>query len=89
MQMKRIWKFPLAITDVQSVAMPRGARILAVDEQHGALTLWAEVDPSQPKVTRIIHIIGTGNPMPEHLGDYLGTAVIDPFVWHVYEDGAR
>jgi hypothetical protein len=86
--MRQVWKFPLTVTDRQSVAMPRNARILRVVVQRDTPTLWAEVDPSEPPVERIIRIFGTGHPLPARC-IYQGTAAIGRFVWHVYEEAAE
>lgn len=82
-----IWKFELEITDLQGVTMPDGAELLSVANQNGNLCLWAMVDPLKEKRRRYIEIIGTGNPMPMVGVDrkFIGTAVVDPFVWHVFE----
>lgn len=83
-----IWKFELAITDMQEVTMPDGAELLSVANQNGNLCLWAIVDPSKERRRRYIEIIGTGNPMPTDMGvdrKFIGTAVVNPFVWHVFE----
>lgn len=83
-----IWKFNLVITDMQEVVMPDGAELLSVANQRGVLCLWAMVDPLKEKRPRYIEIVGTGNPMPVDMGvdrKFIGTAVVDPFVWHVFE----
>lgn len=70
--------------------MPIGAEILHVDSQDGELCLWALVDtnPGTP-VTRVISVVDTGRRLwPEREGrrnDYIGSVVISPSVWHVFE----
>lgn len=64
----RIYKYPLVVTDVQTVLLPIGARVLSVQDQgswDGALALWAVVDAHQQSVERKVYIVGTGNPLPE------------------------
>ena len=85
-----IWKFELQITDLQEVTMPDGAELLSVANQNGSLCLWAMVDPdlSKEKRHRYIEIIGTGNPILVDVAidrKFIGTAVVSPFVWHVFE----
>ena len=83
-----IWKYELEIADMQEVTMPDGAELLSVANQDGNLCLWAMVDPSKEKRRRYIEIIGTGNPIFTDMGvdrEFIGTAVVDPFVWHVFE----
>lgn len=81
-----IWKYELELTDIQFVSMPFGSRLLSVGNQDGKLCLWALVDPDKAKVDRQIEVIGTGNPIPKYAGecDFIGTAIISPFVWHVF-----
>lgn len=85
--MRTIWKYTLQITDRQLVRMPAGAQILEAAEQDGKLCLWALVDPQAWAEVREISIVGTGNPVGDHIGagDHIGTAQIGPFVWHVFE----
>jgi hypothetical protein len=86
--MKTIWKFPLEVTDVQTVRMPRGARILCVQVQSGVPCLWAEVDPKAETELRTLRIYGTGHPMAEgEQRNYVGTfqLVGMGLVFHVYE----
>lgn len=81
-----IWKFPLMMEDYPVVTMPRGAEVLCVQLQHGMPTLWARVDPQKAKEDRALLIVGTGNPMPDGAGRYVGTFQHGPFVWHVFEE---
>lgn len=89
--MKTIWKYPIHVRDTVAIEMPKEAHFLPTVAtarleygEHG-LVVWAEVDPDQPTETRILYVVGTGNPMPEHPKQYLGTAIDGRFVWHVYE----
>lgn len=83
--MRTIWKFPLDITDRQKVEMPKFATLLSVQLQNGVACLWVEVDSEQPKERRTFAIYGTGNPIPNNPGEYVGTFQQGPFVWHLYE----
>lgn len=87
---KTIWKFPLKITDAQTVAMPEGAEILSAQFQDETLCLWAMVDSSKPQTERVIEIFGTGNPVWVDMGvsrKFIATAKMPnmPLVWHVFE----
>jgi len=57
----KIWKYQLQVTDEQMVAMPAGAKGLAVQVQHGVPCLWALVDPRAPIEIRSIVTVGTGH----------------------------
>jgi hypothetical protein len=80
-----IWKFTLELTDLQGMEMPSGARILTVAAQGSSVCLWAHVDPEAPRETRTIRLYGTGHPMPENPGVYLGTFQMAPLVFHAFE----
>lgn len=81
----QIFKYELPVTDVVTVSMPKGAKILTVQPQRGAVTLWAEVDPTARRVDRRFQIVGTGNNFDPNGARYLGSAQTGIFVWHVYE----
>jgi len=88
--MKKIFKYPLEITDTQFVELPLGAEILTAQMQGNQLCLWAIVNtlPEAVKKNRRIEIIGTGNPMP--IGDlkYISTFQMlgGGLVFHVFEN---
>lgn len=82
---KRIFKYPLEITDTQEISMPAGAKILSVANQRGMLCLWALCDPKAKRDSRTIEIVGTGNPWDDRDSVFIGSVVIEPFVWHVFE----
>lgn len=83
--MKRIFKYPIQITDRETIEMPGGAKILSAQVQGNTICLWAEVDTEMVPQPRTIAVYGTGNPMPEDPGLFIGTVQTPPFVWHVYE----
>lgn len=85
-----IWKFPIETTDVQSVRMPDGAKILSVGMQAGKITLWALVDPNKPtNDLKRIHVVGTGNRFPLNEFEdfsFIGTVFDRVFVWHIFAE---
>jgi hypothetical protein len=85
--MKTIWKFPLEVTDFQHIKVPKGYRILTVRVQYDRPTLWAMVDPNETDVGPVeIRIFGTGHPMPDDPGRYIGTFQMSggSLVFHVF-----
>lgn len=85
--MKRIYKYPLELSDVAEVSLPRGAKILHVGEQQGELRLWALGDPSVASERRRFRVVGTGHPadgleVMKHLGTIQSPSGL---VWHVFE----
>jgi len=85
----KIWKFKLfegchAITSAVTIEMPKGAKVLSVKNQNGNLCLWALCD-SRDTVMRTFDIIGTDNPINKTLGTFVGTCIMEDFVWHIFE----
>ncbi len=82
-----IWKYQLAITDIQQVLMPDGAQLLCAQMQNGSLCLWAFVDPEAEKRVRTIEVIGTGHQNDDVPRKYISTVLMcaDTLVWHVFE----
>lgn len=79
-----IWKWVLMMDDHQEINVRKGIKWLHVGNQGRNLCIWGMVDENAPKATAKIRIIGTGNDFEENVGRHLGTAIIDPFVWHVF-----
>ncbi|AUR82382.1 hypothetical protein NVP1023O_73 [Vibrio phage 1.023.O._10N.222.51.B4] len=79
---KSVWKFPLKVADEQYIDVPVGAEPLKAEMQNGELCLWMLVQPSSNKVTKKVHVHGTGHNVDDALtlGDY-----VDSFMMH---DGA-
>ncbi len=86
----KIWKWTLLLTDVQTVKLPAGAKLLTVQTQYDAPQLWALCDEEADKEPRRIGIYGTGNPMPDEPGEYIATFQVDRagLVFHAFELGA-
>lgn len=89
--MKTIWKFPFDLQDEFTLAMPRGAEILHADVQQtsGQPTLWAVVDPEEPKEPRTFRVHGTGRELPDDFKPMVHVATFQsgPFVWHLFDQG--
>lgn len=81
--MRTIWKF----ADQQQIEMPAGARILGIAAQRDELQMWAIVDPDQPREQRTFNMYGTGHPMLDDPGEYIGSVVVmgGILVWHFFE----
>lgn len=91
--MKRIYKYPLEIMDVQEVDLPKGAQILSVQAQYGIPNIWALVDDKQTKTEKvIIRIIGTGYQIPDANSlEYIGTVQLinGSVVFHVFKNSKK
>lgn len=84
----RIWKYPLTVMNEQTLILPPGAQLLTVQVQDERPCLWALVDERAPsRQMRHLAIYGTGHPLPENPGTYIGTFQLrgGAFVGHVFE----
>lgn len=80
----KIFKYTLSISDEpQTFEIPEAGMLCMVANQDGQLCLWVQVDPSRPteKQTFVVH--GTGHEIQDR-EDYVGSAIVPPFVWHVF-----
>lgn len=88
--MRKVYKFPLRVLEVQEVPIKGLVQPLTVQVQHGAPHLWAMVDTEDALYTRIVLVtVGTGHDLPDQPGSYLGTYQLDggSFVGHVFLRG--
>ncbi len=84
----KIWKWTLQLIDLQTIKMPIGAKMLTVQIQYGNPQLWALCDPEEPTEGRHIAIYGTGNPVPDIVGQqYIATFQLcnGELIFHVFE----
>jgi hypothetical protein len=85
--MKKVLKYPLQLTDDQTVVMPEGAQILAAQVQADGIMIWA-LCPETRKVTpRRIEMFDTGSPIPNGTRTYIGTCLLygGSQVVHIFE----
>jgi hypothetical protein len=92
---RRIWRFPISPNSMLDdlyhieVVMPKNAKVLHVglDPQapHGQPSIWAEVDPKEPKVPRLFYSVGTGHGVVPLGCKFIGTVITGPYVFHIYE----
>jgi hypothetical protein len=89
--MKTIFKYQLdpATTERHILSMPVGATILVAQNQRERVTLWAEVEDTNPMEDREFLVCKTGQPCPtlRRKKLFLGTVQLDggSLVLHVYE----
>lgn len=83
--MRQVWKYIVDITDGnQNITTPTGAKLVHVGPQGKRIGLWFEVDDQEPlTIIRSFCVFDTGHPI--ETGMYVGTVIMIPFVWHVYE----
>ncbi len=87
--MQNVFKYTIPVEDYFSLDLPKGAKILTVQEQHGEAQVWALVNPDNPTETRNFRLAGTGHPIEENPDtlDYIGTFQLagGSFIGHVFE----
>jgi hypothetical protein len=84
---KVIYKYKLELLDDQTLMLPTGSIVLHFHEQNGNLCVWARHDPTAGGTeTHRFYIVGTGNLTNEFEPptDYIGSAHVGEFVWHVF-----
>ena len=91
-----VWKYPLTAPEVELQVPEAGFMepgiVRAVAWQHDNPTLWIEVDPDKEPKPRRFRVKATGEPFDAGtalIGQYVGSAVSDPLVFHVYEIPGR
>lgn len=88
---KTIWKYELT-GDHHTISMPAGSEVLTLDTQSGGIYMWVLVDPETvPQVTRNFRTYGTGQPLPDEPGTYIGTFFLagGSLVFHVFEEETK
>ncbi len=82
-----IWKFPFEITRTVELQMPVGAHVLHVECQQGVPCVWALVDQGAKQVVHRFQLLGSGRDIDggAQLGRHIGTFLMHPFVWHLFE----
>jgi hypothetical protein len=84
--MRKVWKYKLDMEGFQSIfEIPEGGKVIHVDNQRGNPTLWVEVDPIKSNEKRTFTYFGTGHTIPVDNWKHVGSCIIEPYVWHVYE----
>ena len=86
---KQIWKYIL-IDATTTMEIPENGNILSVDEQHGNICIWIEINTKNKKIPRQFEIFGTGTIMLEEektVRKFIGTVKLHDsnFIFHVYE----
>lgn len=87
--MYRVFKYTIPTEDYFVLDLPKGAKILTVQEQHGELQMWALVKEGVLRETRKFRFTGTGHPIkeiPEEL-NYINTIQLagGSFIGHLFE----
>ncbi len=81
-----IHKFPLKPLEINKILLPDKNKILHIGFQDHQLMLWVLIDYDAPEVEEVFYPLGTGTYIDIDPWDheYVGTAVSDHLVWHVF-----
>jgi hypothetical protein len=85
-----VWRYMLPITDEPVVRMPAGAQALSVGPSRTggeSIDLWVLVALDADEETREFRLVGTGHPLPDDCGRFIGTTHSHDgaLIWHVFE----
>lgn len=85
---KMIFKYPIEIKDIQCVEMhtEEPPKIIHVGlDPLGTPCIWAEVNSDSSLKPFIVHVVGTGCPVPTNgITRHIGTFKQGRYMWHVY-----
>lgn len=65
--MKTIYKYPLPVQEKYAIELPKGAKIIRVEDVDGLFFLWAIVDTEVEKELRYLEFYKTGQPIETSL----------------------
>ena len=85
--MKVIHKYHLSAVGYQSIAMPKGAKVLSAQVQNGEIFVWAEVDTDEDNELRDFKLIGTGHEIISSNLRFIDTVQLSSgqLILHVHE----
>lgn len=84
----KVFKYDIKLQHEQELIVPKGAKLLSVQQQRGSIVAWFVVDPAvRYREVISVRVCGTGHDAPD-LNHYchVSTVQIDEFVWHVFFD---
>lgn len=83
--MRTVHKFGVPF-GVSKLPLPEGSKCVHIGAQGGRVVMWVEVTVDAATTDWTLLLVGTGHQLPEDVEyEHLGTVIIEPFVWHVYQ----
>lgn len=85
--MLAVWRFPAPIGEETSITLDRAARLINFGlGGDGIPSAYYLVDPhAAERITRVLHVVGTGWEKVPYSARYGGTLFAGSFVWHLFE----
>lgn len=74
--------------DTHVIPIEKGYKFISVQRQYADVAIWYECSPNAPHINVEIHLVKTGEELPDGALKYLGTVQIGLnilYVVHVYE----
>jgi len=86
-----IWKYEIPIVDSFSLPLKRNSNVMCVQTQSGFPCIWVLCDTEEEINPKHFRVVGTGNPINNTLGKYIGTfqTFEGQLVWHLFETWGR
>lgn len=85
-----IWKYPPKLVARQAVSFHEPGQLLHLGlDGEGVMCAWSTAFPGGEPRERILHIVGTGHPIPNPPGkrlQFMRSITQAPFVWHIFEE---
>ena len=90
-----IYRFEDRMADRVTLLIPPAAEVLflrAHRRRPRQVEVWVRLDPEAPSEKRVLVAVGTGHPVPDGAGRFVGSVFFgegDAFVFHFFEVGQR
>ena len=68
--MRKIFKYPLEVTDYQTIEVKSPAILLSVAEQNNGIVMYAIIDDLEFEIPVDVRIIETGHPIKDDIENY-------------------
>jgi hypothetical protein len=85
-----IYKYSLAVAEVNTIHAPVGAVILDIQDQNGIMSMWMLLDETElANERRRFIIVGTGKEFkhpPKGRLVHVKSVQLRGFVWHIFEE---
>lgn len=83
---RTVHKFILDLDTINQIELGADPRVVLVASQYAPWpTIWIEHEPGVDLTEHAYIVVGTGHQLPLGVSTHVGSAVCDPYVWHVYE----
>ncbi len=88
-----IWRFEDRLAEHVTLLIPPAAEVLFLRTHRRSprtIEVWVRLDPEETPEKRVLVAVGTGHPVPDDAGRFVGSVFFgdgDAFVFHYFESG--